>query len=155
MKFAKIVKNTATLTLIGVSAMGIYVGIKSKELLIEATEMIDGLQQKIANLNININLLSEQIDEIHSEKIINKNDASESADEKLTNDQSEFIYTLRFSNNMIGIFDQEDKLVKEESIRPDDLPTPEKENLKIGIRVRSEKELNEFLSDLRRISVAE
>jgi hypothetical protein len=155
MKFAKIVKNTATLTLIGASAMGIYVGIKSKELLIEATEMIDGLQQKIANLNININLLSEQIDEIHSEKIINKNDASESADEKLTNDQSEFIYTLRFSNNMIGIFDQEDKLVKEESIRPDDLPTPEKENLKIGIRVRSEKELNEFLSDLRRISVAE
>lgn len=155
MKFAKIVKNTATLTLIGASAMGIYVGIKSKELLIEATEMIDGLQQKIANLNININLLSEQIDEIHSEKIINKNDAPESADEKLTNDQSEFIYTLRFSNNMIGIFDQEDKLVKEESIRPDDLPTPEKENLKIGIRVRSEKELNEFLSDLRRISVAE
>ena len=155
MKFAKIVKNTATLTLIGASAMGIYVGIKSKELLIEATEMIDGLQQKIANLNININLLSEQIDEIHSEKIINKNDASESADEKLTNDQSEFIYTLRFSNNMIGIFDQEDKLVKEESIRPDDLPTPEKENLKIGIRVRSEKELNEFLSGLRRISVAE
>ena len=75
MKFAKIVKNTATLTLIGASAMGIYVGIKSKELLIEATEMIDGLQQKIANLNININLLSEQIDEIHSEKIINKNDA--------------------------------------------------------------------------------
>lgn len=155
MKFAKIVKNTATLTLIGASAMGIYVGIKSKELLIEATEMIDGLQQKIANLNININLLSEQIDEVHSEKIINKNDASESADEKLTNDQSEFIYTLRFSNNMIGIFDQEDKLVKEESIRPDDLPTPEKENLKIGIRVRSEKELNEFLSGLRRISVAE
>ena len=155
MKFAKIVKNTATLTLIGASAMGIYVGIKSKELLIEATEMIDGLQQKIANLNININLLSEQIDEIHSEKIINKNDASESADEKLTNDQSEFIYTLRFTNNMIGIFDQEDKLVKEESIRPDDLPTPEKENLKIGIRVRSEKELNEFLSGLRRISVAE
>ena len=155
MKFAKIVKNTATLTLIGASAMGIYVGIKSKELLIEATEMIDGLQQKIANLNININLLSEQIDEIHSEKIINKNDASESADEKLTNDQSEFIYTLRFSNNMIGIFDQEDKLVKEESIRPDDLPTPEKENLKIGIRVRSEKELNEFLSGLRRISVAD
>lgn len=155
MKFAKIVKNTATLTLIGASAMGIYVGIKSKELLIESTEMIDGLQKKIANLNININLLSEQIDEIHSEKIINKNDASESADEKLTNDQSEFIYTLRFSNNMIGIFDQEDKLVKEESIRPDDLPTPEKENLKIGIRVRSEKELNEFLSGLRRISVAE
>jgi hypothetical protein len=56
MKLTKLIKNTVTLTLIGTSAMGVYAVIKTKELLIDMTEIIGELREKASELNFNINL---------------------------------------------------------------------------------------------------
>lgn len=61
MKLTKLIKNTATLTLIGTSAMGVYAVIKTKELLIDMTEIIGELREKASELSFNINLFYGQI----------------------------------------------------------------------------------------------
>jgi predicted MarR family transcription regulator len=61
MKLTKLIKNTVTLTLIGTSAMGVYAVIKTKELLIDMTEIIGELREKASELSFNINLFYGQI----------------------------------------------------------------------------------------------
>ena len=61
MKLTKLLKNTVTITLIGTSAIGVYAVIKTKEILIDMTEIIGELRKKASELSFDINLLSGQI----------------------------------------------------------------------------------------------
>ncbi len=156
MKITKMVRLVTALSLIAVAAMGVHNGIKAKESCEKLQAKCDSLKENLAELRTTVNTLTEQIrtqcaklDSVAAQaKECAANDSENDIQNMPREDDVQY-YIVREYKGYIGVFDHEGELIREENIAVSVLPAPDRQDLEIGIRVDSEKELNRLLEDLK------
>jgi hypothetical protein len=156
MKITKMVRLVTALSLVTVAAIGVHNGIKTSESYEKLQIKYDGLKESISEMRVAVNTLTEQlrtqcakldtVAEQAAECIAN--DSGNAMKDPSSEDDGQY-YIVREYKGYIGVFDNEGGLIREENIAVSVLPAPDRQDLEIGIRVDSEKELNELLEDLK------
>ncbi len=150
MKLVKMARFATVTALLSASLLSAYSNYKAKESYNKMRSGMNDLKNRIFDLRTVINSLTRQLkaqnasicDADGSNMGINQSDA-QPQDNKI-----ETHYTVKDHNGMVGVYNEENLLVDEKSIVIASLPASDRQDLSIGIKVNSDKELDKLLDEL-------
>ena len=150
MKLAKMARFTTAVAIFSASLLSAYSNYKAKESYDKMRSSINDLKNKIFDLRTVTNTLTRQLkaqntaiyEAYSSDMDIDQPDAQSQDNEIKTH------YTVKEHNGLVGIYNEENLLVDEKSIVIASLPASDRQDLSIGIKVNSDKELEELLEEL-------
>ncbi len=146
MRFAKMARFATATALLSASLLSAYSNYKAKESYNKMRSSINDLKNRIFDLRTVTNTLTRQLKSQNT--AINNSVYSEQDDIQSQDHEIETRYTVKDHNGMVGVYNEENLLVYEKNIVIASLPASDRQDLSIGIKVNSDKELDTLLYEL-------
>lgn len=159
MKITKSVRRLGTAVLLTLGAVSYYAGIRARDAYEEMKVNYRTLMRKIADVRESLDVLSGKISEFDADSGKKQVNARQDSEKKEYSDENINVtrverdgggngyYTVREYKGIVGVFDERGRILREEDVMVASLSPDDRQSLELGIRVKTEEELERLLED--------